>query len=90
MPLRPWWDSRSHEGDRAWAGEAKGGTTLTGLLALGRGALAALAALVGVVLFNSGCGITTGPRQWIRNGFKVGPELSPAAGARGRGVDPCR
>jgi NodT family efflux transporter outer membrane factor (OMF) lipoprotein len=25
-----------------------------------------------VILVNSGC-ITTGPRQWIRNGFKVGP-----------------
>src|SRR5271157_301822 len=33
----------------------------------------ALAALVGVVLLNSGCGIMTGPRQWIHNGFKVGP-----------------
>lgn len=36
----------------------------------------ALAALVGVVLLNSGCGITTGPRQWIHNGFKVGPNYS--------------
>ena len=35
-----------------------------------------VAALVAVVLFNSGCGITTGPRQWIRNGFKVGPDYS--------------
>ncbi len=29
-------------------------------------------ALVVAVLLNSGC-ILTGPRQWIRNGFKVGP-----------------
>src|SRR5271157_548041 len=35
-----------------------------------------VAALVAVVLFNSGCGITTGPQQWIRNGFKVGPDYS--------------
>src|SRR5262245_30894797 len=33
----------------------------------------ALTGLVVVVLLNSGCGITTGPRQWVRNGFKVGP-----------------
>ena len=33
----------------------------------------ALAGLLGVVLLNSGCGITTGPRQWVRNGLKVGP-----------------
>src|SRR6516165_3023725 len=32
----------------------------------------ALASLVGGVLVSTGC-ITTGPRQWIRNGFKVGP-----------------
>ena len=32
----------------------------------------ALAGLVVAVLLNSGC-ILTGPRQWIRNGFKVGP-----------------
>jgi NodT family efflux transporter outer membrane factor (OMF) lipoprotein len=30
------------------------------------------AALVGALLFNSGC-IVTGPVQWVRNGFKVGP-----------------
>ena len=35
----------------------------------------ALAALVGVVLLNSGC-VLTGPRQWIHNGFKVGPNYS--------------
>jgi NodT family efflux transporter outer membrane factor (OMF) lipoprotein len=33
-------------------------------------------ALAAVVLLNSGCGITTGPRQWIHNGFKVGPNYS--------------
>ena len=32
----------------------------------------ALAGLVVAVLLNSGC-ITTGPGQWIHNGFKVGP-----------------
>src|SRR5271163_2411423 len=32
----------------------------------------ALAGLVVAVVLNSGC-IMTGPRQWIRNGFKVGP-----------------
>ena len=32
----------------------------------------ALAGLVVAVLLNSGC-IMTGPGQWIRNGFKVGP-----------------
>src|SRR5271168_933583 len=32
----------------------------------------ALAALVVAVLLNSGC-ILTGPGQWVRNGFKVGP-----------------
>jgi NodT family efflux transporter outer membrane factor (OMF) lipoprotein len=31
----------------------------------------ALASLVGFVLAGSGC--TTGPLQWVRNGFKVGP-----------------
>ena len=31
-----------------------------------------LAGLVVAVLLNSGC-VTTGPRQWIHNGFKVGP-----------------
>jgi NodT family efflux transporter outer membrane factor (OMF) lipoprotein len=32
----------------------------------------ALAALVGVVVFSSGCGVT-GPLDWVKNGFKVGP-----------------
>ena len=32
----------------------------------------ALAGLVVAVLLNSGC-LSTGPRQWIHNGFKVGP-----------------
>src|SRR5208283_24195 len=32
----------------------------------------ALAGLVVAVLLNSGC-ITTGPGQWVHNGFKVGP-----------------
>jgi hypothetical protein len=32
----------------------------------------ALAGLVGAALLNGGC-ITTGPREWVRNGFKVGP-----------------
>ncbi len=32
-----------------------------------------LTGLAVTVLLNSGCGITTGPRQWVRNGFKVGP-----------------
>lgn len=32
----------------------------------------ALTGLTVAVLLNGGC-ITTGPRQWIRNGFKVGP-----------------
>jgi NodT family efflux transporter outer membrane factor (OMF) lipoprotein len=36
----------------------------------------ALASLVGGVLVSTGC-ITTGPRQWIRNGFKVGPNYCP-------------
>jgi NodT family efflux transporter outer membrane factor (OMF) lipoprotein len=31
-----------------------------------------LAGLLGAVLLNSGC-ITTGPVDWVRNGFKVGP-----------------
>jgi NodT family efflux transporter outer membrane factor (OMF) lipoprotein len=31
-----------------------------------------LAGLLGAVFLNSGC-ITTGPRDWVRNGFKVGP-----------------
>jgi NodT family efflux transporter outer membrane factor (OMF) lipoprotein len=43
----------------------------------------ALAGLAVAVLLNSGC-ITTGPGQWIRNGFKVGPDYSrppaPVAG----------
>jgi NodT family efflux transporter outer membrane factor (OMF) lipoprotein len=34
------------------------------------------AGLTVAVLLNSGC-ITTGPRQWIRNGFKVGPNYCP-------------
>ena len=34
-----------------------------------------MAGLVVAVSLNSGC-ITTGPRQWIRNGFKVGPNYS--------------
>ena len=75
-PTRPWWNAKSHEGNRAWAGDVKGGTALTGLLALDVARWIALAALVGVVLLNSGCGITTGPRQWIHNGFKVGPNYS--------------
>jgi hypothetical protein len=33
-PSRPLWDARSHEGNRAWAGEVKDGTKLAGLLAL--------------------------------------------------------
>src|SRR3954467_18791 len=36
----------------------------------------ALTGLTVAVLLNSGC-ITTGPRQWIRNGFKVGPNYCP-------------
>ncbi|MBV8076650.1 MAG: efflux transporter outer membrane subunit [Planctomycetaceae bacterium] len=36
---------------------------------------ATLAGLVVAVSLNSGC-IATGPRQWIRNGFKVGPNYS--------------
>jgi NodT family efflux transporter outer membrane factor (OMF) lipoprotein len=32
----------------------------------------ALAGLVGAVLLSGGC-ITTSPREWVRNGFKVGP-----------------
>jgi NodT family efflux transporter outer membrane factor (OMF) lipoprotein len=35
-----------------------------------------LAVLAAAVLVNGGC-ITTGPRQWIRNGFKVGPNYCP-------------
>jgi NodT family efflux transporter outer membrane factor (OMF) lipoprotein len=35
----------------------------------------ALAGLVVAVLLNGGCTMT-GPRQWIRNGFKVGPNYS--------------
>ncbi len=42
-------------------------------LAIGDGALAGL---VVAVLLNCGC-ITTGPGQWIRNGFKVGPNYCP-------------
>jgi NodT family efflux transporter outer membrane factor (OMF) lipoprotein len=37
---------------------------------------ATLAGIAVAVLLNSGC-ITTGPRQWIRNGFKVGPNYCP-------------
>src|SRR5262249_28662060 len=33
----------------------------------------AQAALVAAVLLNGGC-ITTGPLEWARNGFKVGPD----------------
>ena len=36
---------------------------------------ATLAGLLVAVSLNSGC-IATGPRQWIRNGFKVGPNYS--------------
>jgi NodT family efflux transporter outer membrane factor (OMF) lipoprotein len=32
----------------------------------------ALASLVGAALLSSGC-LTTGPLEWVRNGFKVGP-----------------
>jgi NodT family efflux transporter outer membrane factor (OMF) lipoprotein len=41
---------------------------------LGRGAVARLAraGLVGTALLTAGC-ITTSPLQWVRNGFKVGP-----------------
>jgi NodT family efflux transporter outer membrane factor (OMF) lipoprotein len=35
-----------------------------------------LASMALAVLLASGC-ITTGPRQWIRNGFKVGPNYCP-------------
>jgi NodT family efflux transporter outer membrane factor (OMF) lipoprotein len=35
----------------------------------------ALAGLVGAALLNGGC-TTTGPLEWIRNGFKVGPNYS--------------
>jgi NodT family efflux transporter outer membrane factor (OMF) lipoprotein len=42
----------------------------------------ALACLLGVVLLNSGC-VMTGPLDWFRNGFKVGPNYcrppAPAA-----------
>ena len=39
----------------------------------------ALSGLLVAVLLNSGC-ITTGPRQWLQNGLKVGPEYGrPAA-----------
>src|SRR5437868_4544846 len=31
-----------------------------------------LAGLVGAVLLSSGC-VATGPVEWVRNGFKVGP-----------------
>ncbi len=36
----------------------------------------ALAGLVGAAFLNSGC-VTTGPLDWVRNGFKVGPNYSP-------------
>jgi NodT family efflux transporter outer membrane factor (OMF) lipoprotein len=38
--------------------------------------VAAVSALLIAALLTSGC-ITTGPRQWIRNGFKVGPNYCP-------------
>ena len=46
-------------------------------LRLGRGAT--VAGLVATILLSGGC-ITTGPRQWIQNGLKVGPnyERPPA------------
>ena len=34
-----------------------------------------------------GC-ITTGPRQWLQNGLKVGPEYGTASGTRRRRMDP--
>lgn len=46
-----------------------------------RGALRrlALVSLAGIVLLPSGC-VTTGPLEWVRNGFKVGPNyLRPPA-----------
>src|SRR5216683_6097164 len=36
----------------------------------------ALTSLAGAVLLNGGC-ITTGPVEWVRNGFKVGPNYGP-------------
>jgi NodT family efflux transporter outer membrane factor (OMF) lipoprotein len=42
----------------------------------GRPQWAAVTALAVAVSLNSGCSITTGPRQWIHNGFKVGPNYS--------------
>ncbi len=45
--------------------------------------LARSVALAGLVLLNSGC-LTTGPLEWVRNGFKVGPNYhrppAPVAG----------
>jgi NodT family efflux transporter outer membrane factor (OMF) lipoprotein len=36
----------------------------------------ALTSLVGAILINGGC-VTTGPLDWVRNGFKVGPNYGP-------------
>jgi NodT family efflux transporter outer membrane factor (OMF) lipoprotein len=51
----------------------------------------ALAGLVGAALFASGC-VTTTPMEWVRNGFKVGPNYSrppaPVASDWIEGQDP--
>jgi NodT family efflux transporter outer membrane factor (OMF) lipoprotein len=38
--------------------------------------LLAIACLAGAITTTAGCGVT-GPREWVRNGFKVGPEYCP-------------
>lgn len=37
----------------------------------------AIACVVAAIATATGCGVT-GPREWLRNGFKVGPEYCPA------------